>query len=69
MEKNDNMAILEALENTNALFEKLGYNYNSLKGDIANKFLEALLSKSATTLKRFDIKGNEFKDSNIEFYE
>ena len=69
MEPEENEIIIEALkESSVSNIEKFGYNYNELNGKLANELLDAILEKSQK-LTRLDIKGNEFKKSNKEYYE
>jgi len=57
---------LEALESSEARLEKIGYNYNSLSEEQAKRLLDVVLKNKA--LKRFDIKGNEFRSKTKKYY-
>jgi len=68
MEEDDNELVIEALESSELKIQKLGYNYNELTSDQAKRLIDTLLKNESSSLKRLDIKGNEFKKSTKKYY-
>jgi len=60
--------IVEALEKSKAILEKVGYNRNELRETkSAQQFLDTLLVKNPKMI-RLDIVGNEFNKTTKEYY-
>lgn len=68
IEEDENDAIIEAIAESEAKIDKLGYNYAELNADQAKKLLDVLLKKGIT-ITRLDIKGNDFSKSTRKFYQ